>query len=350
LNVRPSLVLTQRQDIILRIIIKEHITSANPIASENIARQYPGKISSATIRNEMVTLEDQGYIHQPHHSAGRVPSDNGYLYYIQSLTGSAELPLEEQHLIRHQFHQAKTDLDEWGKLAASVLSRTVQNVAVVALPKPIRSKFKHLELISIHETIALLILVIEEAKIKQQMIYLAEETGQVTLSEISSKLSTAYAELSTEEIKRINIPLSDVERQVAAVVVERMQEEDHVEYEEMYIDGIRHFFDQPEFTLPQKLKDIIEIIEAKSFLSSVLLQALIDDGIGIVVGKDIKEDAMQDCSVIASKYGIPGQMSGALGVLGPTRMRYERTISAVRCLSGIMNEFLNDLYGQRRGR
>jgi len=298
----------------------------------------------------MVTLEDLGYIHQPHHSGGRVPSDKGYLYYIESLTGSAELPLAEQHLIRHQFHQAKKDIDEWGKLAATVLSRTVQNVAVVALPKPIRSKFKHLELISIHETMALLILVIQEANIKQQMIYLAEEATQTELSVMAHKLSTAYAGLTTEEIKKVNIPLGSIETQIAATVVESMQQEDRIEYEEMYIDGIRHFFNKPEFITSEKLRDIIEIIEAKSFLSSVLLQALIDDGIGIVVGKDNKENAMQGCSVIASKYGIPGQLSGALGVLGPTRMQYDRTISAVRCLSSIMNEFLNDLYGQPSGR
>ena len=342
--------LSVRQDIILRIIIKEHIATAAPVASDNIARLYPKKISSATIRNEMVTLEDLGYIHQPHHSAGRVPSDKGYLYYIESLTSNSELPLTEQHLIRHQFHQAKRDIEEWGRLAATVLSRTVQNVAVVALPKPIRSKFKHLELISIHETIALLILVIGEANIRQQMVYLVEEASQMELRDIAHKLSTAYGGLTTEEIKKVNVPLGSVETQIAANIVELMQQEDRVEYEELYIDGIRHFFDQPEFMTPEKLKDIIEILEAKSFLSSVLLQALIDDGIGIVMGKDNKENAMQRCSIIASKYGIPGQLSGALGVLGPTRMQYERTISAVRCLSSIMNEFLNDLYGQPSGR
>jgi len=339
-----------RQDIILRIIIKEHINNASPVASDSIARLYPTKISSATIRNEMVSLENQGYIHQHHHSGGRVPSDKGYLYYIESITSSSELPLSEQHLIRHQFHQAKKDIDEWGKLAATVLSRTAQNVAVVALPKPIRSKFKHLELIAIHETIALLILVIQEANIKQEMLYLAGEASQAELSDIAHRLSTVYEDLTAEAIKKVNIPLSPVETQVAATVVESMQQEDRIEYEEMYIDGIRHFFDQPEFMTQEKLRDIIEIIEAKSFLSSVLLQALIDDGIGIVVGKDNKEDAMQNCSVIASKYGIPGRLSGALCVLGPTRMQYERTISAVRCLSSIMNEFLNDLYGQPNGR
>ncbi len=342
--------ITSRQGIILRIIIREHINNASPVASDNIARLYPTKISSATVRNEMISLEDQGYIHQPHHSGGRVPSDKGYLQYIESLAGSAELPLSEQHLIRHQFHQAKKDIDEWGKLAATVLSRTAQNVAVVALPKPIRSKFKHLELISIHETIALLILVIQEANIKQQMIYLTGEASQTELSGIAHRLSAAYAELTAEEIKKVIMPLSPVETQVVATVVENMQQEDRIEYEEIYIDGIRHFFDQPEFMTQDKLRDIIEIIEAKSFLSSVLLQALIDDGIGIVVGKDNKEDAMQSCSIVASKYGIPGRLSGALGVLGPTRMQYERTISAVRCLTSIMNEFLNDLYGQPSGR
>jgi heat-inducible transcriptional repressor len=338
--------LSSRQDQILRIIVKEHTDSTNPVASETIAQLYPNKISSATIRNEMVTLEDMGYITQPHHSAGRVPSDRGYLYFIESLANNSELPLTEQHLIRHQFHQAKKDIDEWGRLAASVLSRTVQNVAVVALPKPIRSKFKHLELISIHETIALLILVLQEANIKQQMVYLVEEASQTNLSYMAHRLSSAYIGLSAEEIKVVNLTLSPIERQISAVVVESLQQEDLIEYEEIHIDGIRHFFNQPEFMMPEKLKEIIEILEAKSFLSSVLLHALIDDGIGIVVGKDNKEDAMQSCSVIAGKYGIPGLLSGVLGVLGPTRMQYERTISAVRCLSSIMDEFLNDLYGQ----
>ncbi|MFC1998618.1 heat-inducible transcriptional repressor HrcA [Chloroflexota bacterium] len=342
--------LSARQDIILRIIIKEHIDTASPVASDNVARLFPSKISSATIRNDMVSLEDLGYIHQPYHSGGRVPSDKGYLYYIESLASNSELPLSEQHLIRHQFHQAKKDIDEWGKLAATVLSRTVQNVAVVALPKPIRSKFKHMELISIHETIALLILVMQEANIKQQMIYLTQEASQAELSDMAHKLRATYSGLTAEQIKKVNTPLSPVETQIAATIVESMQQEDRIEYEEIYIDGIRHFFDQPEFSMPEKMRDIIEILEAKSFLSSILLQALIDDGIGIVIGKDNKENAMQSCSVIAGKYGIPGQLSGAMGVLGPTRMQYERSISAVRCLSTIMNEFLNDLYGQPGGR
>jgi len=342
--------LTSRREDVLRIIVREYVTTAMPIASESIARIYPSKISSATIRNEMAILEEEGYIIQPHHSAGRIPSDKGYLHYIESLTNDSELPLAEQHQIRHQFHQAKNDLDEWGRLAASVLSQTVRNVAIVTLPKPIQSHFKHLEIISIQSLVALLIIVVEEAKIKQSLLPLAEEMTQDELSAISRKLNAAFAGQTCHQIANTHIQFSSIEEQVTNAIIEFMLDEDEQEYQDLFIDGIRHILDQPEFMKPDQMRNIIEVFEERTFLRNFLPQALIGNGIGVVVGKGNTVNAMRQCSMIMSKYGIPGHISGALGVVGPTRMQYERTISAVRCLATIMTDLLSSLYGYQSDR
>lgn len=343
--------LTKRREDILRIIVQEYVTTAMPIASETIARKYPSKISSATIRNEMAILEEDGYIVQPHHSAGRIPSDNGYLHYIESLTSdSSELPLAEQHQIRHQFHQAKNDLDEWGRLAASVLSQTVRNVAIVTLPKPVKSHFKHLEMISIQNLVVLLIIVLEEANIKQSLLPLTEEMSQEVLSAISRKLNAAYTGQTFHDIANSSLQLSSIEEQVTNAIIEFMFDEDQQEYQDLIIDGVRHILDQPEFMKPDQMRNIIEVFEERTFLRNFFPQAFIGDGIGVVIGKGNRVNAMRQCSIIVSKYGVPGHIRGALGVVGPTRMQYERTISAVRCLATIMTDLLTSLYGYQSDR
>lgn len=337
--------LTQRKEDILRIIIGEHVATAMPVASENIARKHLLGVSAATIRNEMVGLEEEGYINQPYHSAGRIPSDKGYRYYIESLMEDAELPLAEQHLIRHQFHQVENDIEEWIRLAATALSHMVQNVAIVTWPKPIQSCFRHLELISLQEFLALLILVLKEAKLKQQMLTLIEAASQVELSAIANKLNAAYLGLTAPEIWGKGLKLSPLEEQVTTTTLGIMQAEDRQEYEEPYVEGLRRIFSQPEFSTPEKIRGIMEVLEEKNFLKTIISQALIGEGICVVVGRENREDAMRHCSVIVSRYGISGQLSGAIGVVGPTRMQYERAIPAVRCLTSIMNELLAELYG-----
>lgn len=337
--------LSKRREDILKIIVRDYVDTAIPVASEHIVRKYPIKISSATIRNEMMGLEEEGYLSQPYHSAGRIPSDKGYQYYIESLAYDMELPTTEQYLIRHQFHQARRDFEEWGRLAAAILSHTVNNVAIITLPKSTESRFKHIELISIQEVIALLILISQEADIKKQIIPLGVETSQEKLSTIANKLNSLLSGLTSQEIQKLKINLSPVEKQIISCIKTILDEEDNQEYEEPFIDGIRRMFHQPEFSSADKMRQLVELFEGKAFLlKTILPQAIFREGIGITIGNDNKEESMRECSIVLTRYGIPGNASGIVGVLGPTRMQYERAISAVRCLSSIMNELLRDLY------
>src|SRR3990172_1175919 len=155
--------LTERRAPLLSLIIREYVDSATPVGSDTMVRRYELPFSSATIRNEMARLEDDGYITHPHTSAGRVPSDKGYRYYVEALMAEEALPWQEQETMRHQFHQSRGVLEEWLRLAAAVLAQAVHNIAVVTTPRAPASRLRHIELVGLQEFMVLFVLVLQEA-------------------------------------------------------------------------------------------------------------------------------------------------------------------------------------------
>jgi heat-inducible transcriptional repressor len=336
--------LSERRKRILKIATAEHISTGWPVSSDAVARKGV-KASSATIRNEMVALEEEGYLTQPHTSAGRVPTDKGYRLYIESMTGSFRLSAAEQRQIRHQFHQVQAEIEEWTRLAAAILARIVHNAAIVTLPKPLESRFRHLDLISLHEFVALMVLVLREAKLKQQVLALDEARTQEELSAIAKRLTAEFSGLTGPEISARKPTLSAVEERVADTAAQIMRAEEEEPYEEPWVDGLRHMLGQPEFSTGEKLEPIVELLEQKSMLKSLLPQVLTGEGVRVVIGDENTQDFMKDCTVVITRYGIPGEVGGALGVMGPTRMQYSRAIPTVGFLSALMSEMVSELYG-----
>jgi heat-inducible transcriptional repressor len=336
--------ITRRRDRILSIIIGEYVSKGVPVSSDVVARKGLG-VSPATIRNEMIELEEEGYLVQPHTSAGRIPTDKGYRHYIESLMSYARLSRDEQFLIRHQFHQVERAVEEWTRLAAAILSGMVHNVALVTLPKPVEARLKHLGLVSLQELLVLLVLVLKEAKLRQQMLTLEDTVSQEELNTSARKLTSAYAGLTASEIAAKDLKLSPLEEQVMKTVGLLMKDEEGEEYEEPYIDGLRHMLIQPEFASSDKIAAIMEVLEQKSLLKSFLPRVLTGEGVRVVIGRENKENVMRDCSVILTRYGIPGEVGGAIGVMGPTRMEYQRAIPTVSFLSTVMSELVSELYG-----
>jgi len=336
--------LSQRKKRILEVVVAEYISTGLPVSSDTVARKGV-KVSPATIRNEMMDLEDEGYLTQPHTSAGRIPTDRGYRHYIESLMGDVELSLAEQRLIRHQFLQVQSEIEEWSRLAANILSRMVSSVAFVTIPKPAESRFKHLDLVSLHEFLALLVLVLREAKLKQQVLALEEAVSQEELTAAARKLTAAYSGLTSAEIYNKSLALTSLESQVLRAATHIMQAEEGEVYEEPWVDGLRHILGEPEFASRTKLSQIIEFVEQRSLLKAMLPEMPFGEGVQVIIGKENRQDVMQDCSLIMTRYGIPGEVGGALGVMGPTRMQYRRAIPTVGFLSLLMSEMLSELYG-----
>ncbi len=337
--------LSPRTGTILRSIVGEYITKAAPVPSQSIASNSELGVSAATIRNEMAHLEQEGYIIRPHTSAGCIPSDKGYRYYVESLS-DIKLPFAEQLLVSHLFHQVEGELDEWLSLAATLIARMVQNIAVVTMPKPEACKFKHLELISLQDFLALVILVLSGAKVRQQLIAFGQVISQSELTVIANKLSAVYSDLTASQILAKGAGLSSTEQQMTDCLLKAMEAEDSQEYEEPYFNGLYLTLNQPEFANNQRMAlALMELVEQRNLLRSILPLGVTGNRVLVIIGKENKTETIHDYSVVISKYGLPKEAVGTITVIGPTRMPYARTIATVGYLSSVLSGLAAKLYG-----
>ncbi|MBU0491741.1 MAG: heat-inducible transcriptional repressor HrcA [Chloroflexi bacterium] len=338
--------LTLRQKDILEIVTREYIATAIPVGSGTVAGQLSVPISPATVRNEMAILEDLGYISQPHTSAGRVPTDKAYRFLVERMMESPDLALvpSERAMVLHQFHQVSLDVEQWMRLAAAMLAQTAQSTSIVTMPRSRECRFKHAELISVQELVTLLILVLQGGIVRQQMIAFPSPISQDMLSQIANHLNDLYHDASRREIRERTGGLTALEEKVTTHLLDIMDQIDRRDSTEIYRDGLIHILSQPEFTQADRLRCILEILEQRNLMDQVLAPARVSSGVQVIIGSESTLEQMRDYSMVLSSYGVEGSAIGVLGVMGPTRMRYGRAISAVRCIAGIMNTLLGDLY------
>ena len=337
--------LPPRTETILKSIVGRYIVNAVPVPSQSILNDYGLGVSSATVRNEMARLERDGYIIRPHTSAGSIPSDMGYRYYVESLE-DIELPLNQQHLVEHMFHQVETKLEEWLRLTATLLAHLANNMAVVFIPRPASCQFKHIEMVSLQDNTALLILVLQGAKVRQQLVTFEQPILQPELAAISNKLNTNYIGLDVRQITGKEITLSDIERQVSDHIRGIMQAEDEEDRDEPYLDGLHFTLDQPEFTGNRQMLTLVELVEHRNRLKTVLPHELPLHGVQVVIGKENESEIIQDYSVVLSRYGLPDEAVGTIAVIGPTRMPYSRSIAAIDYLAWLLSRMIARLYGK----
>ena len=334
-----------RTETILRSIVGEYIAKAIPVPSETIAHDYELGVSPATIRNEMARLEQDGYIIRTHPSAGSIPSDKGYRYYVESLR-EIELPLAEKRLISHLFHQVEREIEAWLSLAATLIAQLAQNVAIVTTPKPAYCQFKHVELLALHDSLALLVLVLHGAKIKQQLITFDQVMSQSELTAIANRLNIVYSGLTRLQILAKGTGLSATEQQLTDCLVKTMQAEDEQEYEEPYLDGLHFMLNQPEFAHSHRILTLMELVEHRNLVKTILPPGLASRGVQVIIGKENKAEVIHDYSVVISRYGLSKEAIGSIGVVGPTRMAYARAISAVEYVSSLLSGLVAELYGK----
>ena len=214
--------LTERRQSLLRFIVDEYVNSAQPVGSQAIVEKYGLPVSPATVRNEMMRLEEDGYISQPHTSAGRIPSDKGYRYYVESLMADEAPPRSLQEMIRHQFHQASHEVEEWSRLAAAILAAHLRNAAVVTPPHATQPRLRWLELVSLHDFLALLVLVVQEARVLRQTLALDESRSQGELTALAGRLNDLFAGKTGDEMRRSPAELPPLEARVMTAAAELM--------------------------------------------------------------------------------------------------------------------------------
>jgi heat-inducible transcriptional repressor len=336
--------LSQRQQKILDNIILQYVTRAKPVPSQSIISDFSLGVSSATIRAEMAHLEEAGYILRPHTSAGSIPTDKGYRYYVETI-GNIQLPQAEQEQLRHLFNRMEGEFDHWLDLAASILAGMVHNTAVVSAPRSTFCTFKHLELVSLQDLMVLLILVLNGARVRQLLITLDHPIDQAALTTLSNKLSSLYSGLNAQEISGVNKELGLAEQKMTEHILKIMEDEDEHDTPEPYLDGLHFLFSQPEFVNNRGLAlSLMELIEEGHLLRSIVPPEFTGRRVEVIIGKENRSKPIHEYSIILSRYGTPHRASGTIGVIGPTRMPYARAIATVSFLTSVLSRLVDDLY------
>jgi heat-inducible transcriptional repressor len=339
--------LTERQKLILALVIRDYIETAQPVGSRRLVEYYGLDFSSATVRNEMAILTEKGYLRQPHTSAGREPTEEGYRYFVRQLMGHIDLPVHTKRMITHQFYQARHDVDQWMRLAASVLAHQSQAASMVTAPHPEKARFKHLELIATMGRQVLMVLVLTGGEVRQQMLVLAELATQEILSQVASTINQHCQGLSAREMASLSLQLDSLEQDVFRLTLEEMDRSSAILAGEVYRDGLTNVLSEPEFAEVGAARQALRVFEERSFLEDLLSRTVLTTSVGgvqVLIGGEGTWEELRQCSMVLARYGAPGLATGTLGVLGPIRMPYGRTISTVRFVAGLLSDLVVEMH------
>lgn len=334
----------ERKRKILQAIIHDYITTAEPVGSRTIARKYDLGVGPATIRNEMADLEVQGYLEQPHTSAGRVPSAKGYRFYVDALLSPTQLSTNDISLIRNWYDTKVRNLDEVFLETAKVLSRMTRNVSLVVAPQFSHTSFKYMQFLPFDEQRVLLLIVTDSGSVENKVIDKPPDTSIEDLQRVAQVITTR---LSGQPVNRIKGALLQQIRQELlqgdqALFENALRLVDNALSQEreqrIYSGGTAQLLRQPEFQDVSKIKTLLDMLDQDKLMCDILA-APEQDGVIVTIGHENKYSGIQDYSVVQATYRVEGQVVGTVAVMGPTRMDYGKVMSVL----GFMHDHLGDL-------
>jgi heat-inducible transcriptional repressor len=293
----------------------------------------------------MAALDEMGYLRQPHTSAGRVPTEEGYRFFVGQMMHQAELPEAIQHTITHQFYQARPDVDQWMTLAASILAHQSQGVSVVTAPHAEQSLFKHVELISTQGRQVLMVMVMVGGEVSQQILTLAEPVSQEQLSLTASRLNELLAGKSVEALSNLPTRSNALDQDILTIIEQDMRRATESVSGNIYTDGLTNVLAEPEFAESDDARRALRIFEERSTLQDLLARSTTSSMVGglqVLIGGEGGWEELRQCSMVLARYGVPGLATGMLGVLGPMRMSYAKAIPTVRFVAGLLSDLVND--------
>lgn len=329
--------LSERKMKILYAIIKTYLDTGEPVGSRTISKYTDLNLSSATIRNEMADLEDLGYILQPHTSAGRVPSDKGYRWYVDSLMEEKEQQIVE---IKDMMLEKADKMDRLLKQVARVLAANTNYATMITAPSYNRNKLKFIQLSKVDETQLVAVIVMEGNIIKNKIINVEQEIDNETLLKLNMLLNTSLNGMSVEDINLGMIARlkeqagihSGVISDVLDTVGNAIQLEDDLE---IYTSGATNIFKYPELSDKQSAQEIINAFEEKQQLAELVTKTMSaedQNGIQVYIGNETPVQTMKDCSVVTTTYELGEGMKGTIGIIGPKRMDYEHVMNTLKTL------------------
>ena len=338
--------LTERKKQILKRVVEDYIAAAEPVGSKALTEGHELPFSSATIRNEMSDLEEMGYILQPHTSAGRIPSDKGYRFYVDTMLGEREREVEE---LKGLLLEKDEKMDTLLKRVARVLATNTNYAAMITTPQYQRNKLKFIQLSKVDEHQLLAVVVVEGNVIKNTMLQVEEDLDDATLLKLNILLNTHLNGLSIDEI---NLAMISEMKQQAGVhsgivsgvidaVAEAIRSDEDLK---IYTSGTNNILKYPELTdNREKASELINVFEEKKALGELVQDSLSEEsgtGIQVYIGNETPVSSMKDCSVVTATYELGEGMRGTIGIIGPKRMDYENVVDSLKELKNHLDDVL----------
>ena len=333
---------TERKEKILQAVISDYIRTAEPVGSKTLSKMYGLEYSPATIRSELADLEEMGYLTHPHTSAGRVPSDKGYRWYVNNILEWKEPTATSKNIIDEKLYQEKEELEKTIEHATEILSRITNLTSFATTPKKEEEKLKSINLLPVDEKTAVLMIISDSGKVSNKAIKLRLPMSEERLAHLAEKLTQSYLGKTVSEALTNNIianieddyiQMSGIANDVMPGFKKTLEEMMDVDF---YIEGLSKIFDIPEYNDIEKAKSFIELLTRKEDIMRKIQER--EDGISISIGDENPDEDLKNCSVITASYMVNGKPVGKIGVIGPTRMKYSEIVSLMGYLTHNMNE------------
>ncbi len=338
--------LSERKKKILRAVVVNYVKTAEPVGSRTVARYYRMGLSSATIRNEMADLEESGYLMQPHTSAGRVPSQLGYRYYVDNLMDMDELGDDDLNFKRSLSTDKMREIEQIIVNSAHVLSSATNQTSLIMGPQFKKSAFKQLRILPLDDNSGLVVLITDTGFIKNKVISLKQSLSSNELHQVVSYINQKLYGLTIDqvttslinELKRDLFKRMEILEQAFILLEESLKEEKQIR---VFLGGTTNILNQPEFKDVDKIRQMLNLFEQEPLLFKILEDNSNEDSIVVRIGSENELEDIQECTLVTSTYKINDKTIGSLGVLGPIRMDYSRVINVMRKLVDHLNNRLS---------
>ena len=326
-------VLAGRNRLILEAIIEDYITTAEPVGSRAVTRRHGLNVSPATVRNVMADLEDLGFLSSPHTSAGRIPTEKAYRFYVNALLQMGQIASSDLETIRSRWRIKGGDVNEVLREASRMLSSLSHYMGIVLAPRLNETIFRHIEFVKLSGRRILVVLVTMNGMVQNRIIEPAEEVASEDLVRMGNYLDDVLQGLPIGDVKRkIVDEMQNEKTRYDALVKQALELSDQTldsEEVELIVEGQANILDQPEFSDARRMRDIFRAFEEKSQLVDLLDRTFTADGVQIFIGSETRLSRMEGMSIITTTYMSGEKKLGVLGVIGPTRMGYANVIPIV---------------------
>ena len=339
--------LNDREKTILRSIVQQFILTASPVGSRNITKRFDVGVSPATVRNIMSDLEESGFINHPHTSAGRIPTDKGYRYYVDALMEIQKLKNSDKGFIDKNLDQNILETDEILKIASKLLSTITKQIACVTYPTLDNGILEKIQLVILSSTRLLVVVSIKSGLVKTMTLEFDTEVESEKLHKVESLLNERLNGLTFQEIRKtFKDRLSDIgdaEKPIIRLFIDSVDRifKDHKKEDKLLITGATNVIQQPEFDDPGKFQSVIELIEDKDIIIHIMDKRRIgnNNNVLISIGSENEEEKFNEYSLITKEYTF-GETSGTVGIIGPKRMEYSKVVAIVSYLGDMLSEVL----------